>query len=262
MKLPLKNAISFCTTCRNRLWQIKSTLQDNLGAISNSHEIVLIDYGSTDGLSEWVWGEFKAFIGDKKLIFFEVKNEVRWSVSRAKNLAHRIANGEYLFNLDADNYLTKEDIALINQSASWGLPCHQFSGDMQDGSYGRIGLPKHLFEKIGGYDETLLPMGYQDVDLLERFKRLPTKLAKLPPPSKIAVQNNEHHKGKEFFALDNQSGKNFSKVYHDSNIMNAQFSKFKLATEGPIRLGGGFSYRGLLNGQEIIIDGFNNIRYI
>lgn len=261
MESSIKKTISFCTTCRNRLWQIKKTLHHNLEILSNSHELVLIDYGSTDGLSDWVWGEFKVFIDNKKLTFFEVKNEVSWNVSRAKNLAHRIAKGEYLFNLDADNYLTKKDVALVNQAASWGLPCHQFSGDLKDGSCGRIGLPKQLFEKIGGYDETLLTMGMQDLDLLRRLGKLPVKLAKFSPPSKIAVANSIDDKGKESFVLGIESGRSFQEAYRISLKLNAKISEFKLATEGPIRLGGGFSYSGLLNGQKVIIDGFNNIKF-
>ena len=42
-------AISFCTTCRNRLWQIKQTLQQNLEAIGHQNELVLVDYVSHPG---------------------------------------------------------------------------------------------------------------------------------------------------------------------------------------------------------------------
>lgn len=128
--------------------------------MDDGHEIVLVDYGSSDGLSEWIWKNFTNDINSKKLIFFEVKNEVRWNIARAKNLAHRLASGSYLFNLDADNFITREDILEIQKVADLGFHCWQFSeGNRDDGSFGRIGLPAQLFKMIGGYDESFLPMG-------------------------------------------------------------------------------------------------------
>lgn len=117
----MTKSISFCSTCRNRLWQIRETLPRNLDAIREEHEIVLVDYGSTDGLSEWVWAHFQGAIDRGSLVFFEVRNEVRWNLARAKNLAHRLATGHYLFNLDADNFVTPSDVQAIEQAARMGL---------------------------------------------------------------------------------------------------------------------------------------------
>lgn len=251
--------ISFCSTCRNRLWQLKDTLHHNLESISDEHEIVLVDYGSSDGLSDWIWTNFFESIKNKKLVFFEVKNEVRWNVSRAKNLAHRLASGDYLFNLDADNFITSSDIKIINENRILNLNCWQFSGIMPDGSYGRIGVPKKIFDEVGGYDEALLAMGGQDFDLLRRIGSI-QKIAKLTPPEKSAIQNNLNDKIKEIIKTPGDDKTSFEK-YQLQNNLSVAISNFKLETEGPVRLGGGFSYRGLLNGKSVTINGFNDIRY-
>ena len=38
----------------------------------------------------------------------------------------------------------------------------------QNGNFGRIALTKKKFNEIGGYDQSLLPMGYQDWDIIKR----------------------------------------------------------------------------------------------
>jgi glycosyltransferase involved in cell wall biosynthesis len=249
--------ISFCTTCRNRLWQIKQTLLPNLETIAQTQEIVLVDYGSSDGLSEWVWTHFQSFIEEQKLVFFEVKNEVNWNVSRAKNLAHRLASGSYVFNLDADNFVTEKDLAYLRKVKEAHLSCWQWSGSMIDGSYGRIGSPKSVFDGMGGYDETMLAMGAQDYDLLKRLSKA-HKIIRLPAPTLEAVQNNDTHKMSEIktYQSDDQNAKI---DYNEFNLINSKISEIKLKYEGPNRLGGGFSYKGLLNGKSITINGFNEI---
>ena len=49
---------------------------------------------------------------------------------------------------------------------------HQWSGISKDGTYGRISCHRDTFYQLGGYDESFLPMGYQDHDLMMRFRLL------------------------------------------------------------------------------------------
>lgn len=248
------NNISFCTTCRNRLWQLKQTLPHNLSVLKNGMEIVLVDFGSTDGLSNWIWENFKDDILKKKLTFFEVQNEVSWHAPKAKNLAHRVSNNNYLFNIDADNFIHSDDLKQIQAAANKNISTHQWSNQFGDGSYGRIGTPKPLFFELGGYDESLLPMGVQDVDLLKRIN-ISNKIIKLAPPKKLAVQNNKKDKVSEFTNTDKPE-KHFQKL----NQLNSLLSDYKLENEGCIRNQSFNSFIGLLNGKSVLIDGFNLIR--
>ncbi len=256
--LDAEHQIAFCVTSRDRLWQLSQTLKPNLLKLKDGQIISLIDYGSKDGLSDWIWKNFESDIKNKKLVFFEVLNEIRWNCSRAKNLSHRVANAKYLFNLDADNRLDEKDIELIERAAILNKVTHQFSGDWPDGSFGRIGLSKELFEKIGGYDESLLAMGGQDIDLLRRIFALQIKIFKLPPPSIKAVQNTTRDK----MASVQNSQLDPKKSYDIHNNLNLKLSKIRLKYEGAIRLGGFATFEGALNGERIRIDGFNNITYL
>lgn len=253
----MSKQISLCISCRNRLWQIQQTLSDNLSTLPADMEIVLVDYGSTDGLADWVWQNFEAAIRGGMLVFFQVTNPVSWSSPKAKNLAHRLASGTYVFNADADNFFTPEDCALIRKAAATGLPSQQWSGDLSDGSFGRIGLPKATFLDIGGYEEDLLPMGTQDRDLLTRLAVLDDKFFKIPPPKKMAVANTPSDKIKELGQLSQQSDAKLA--YFFVNQTNNTLAHLKLQISGPKRLGGFASYQGLLNGTPVVIDGFNTI---
>ena len=246
--------ISFCVTCHNRLWQLKQTLHHNLQVLEEGLEIVLVDYHSTDGLSAWVWENFANQIERGRLVFFQVLNEVSWSAPIAKYLAHRLSNKDYLFYLDGDYFIAGDDIRAIKCAVAERQPCHQWSGNIGDGSYGRIGLPRRLFAKLGGYDESLLPMGYQDADLLWRLKSVKRAAVRLPPPQLTAVQNQHQHK----IAAVNARQIDPQQYYSYMNKSNSVVASFKLNYMGPLRLGGYATFRGLLNGREIIFDGLNN----
>lgn len=255
----VQKTISFCQTCRNRLWQLKETLSSNLRALPEDCELVLVDYGSTDGLATWIWETFRPFIQNGTLRFFEVRNPVRWSSPSAKNLAHRLGVGDYLFNLDADNYVSTDDIQMIRDLQVIGTPCHQFSGRFGDGSFGRIGLSRALFLKMGGYDETMLPMGAQDFDILRRLSALGQIPRRLDPPKKAAIINNFSQKMASVngVSADEEGAK---KAWAAMERINQNISKVRLATEGPIRANGFHTYDGLLNGKMVTIDGFNRIQ--
>jgi hypothetical protein len=236
--------ISFCVTCRNRLWQLESTLPDNLAALGDRHEISLVDFGSTDGLAAWVWDRFRPAIERGRLVFFEVTSEVRWSSPRAKNLAHRVAGGSYLFNLDADNRIGPADVALVEQAAARGEAVHQWAGNWTDGSFGRIGLPRDLYHTLGGYDESMLPMAGQDMDLLRRIHGSGRTIVRLAPPAMPAVQNTFEHKMAEVGPpAPVRAGRLSAVPRHQPD-----------AVPGPVRprrpapAGGFASYRGRLNG--------------
>lgn len=256
---PSQPTIGLCVTCCNRLWQLKETLGANLEQLGPHHSISLVDYGSTDGLADWVWSNFRAHIG-QRLVFFEVTNEVKWNVSRAKNLAHRLSPASYLLNLDADNFICEPDLALLEPVALEGVACFQFSGKWTDGSFGRIGLPRELFLRMGGYDEGLLPMGSQDIDLLRRLRRMKVPLRELGPPTRLAVQNTYEDKVAQFRKdKDGKDKLDGQPLFELVMKINDQMCQVKLRVEGPLRPGGFSSFQGRLNGEPVTLDGFGGL---
>lgn len=247
-----KFRISFCISIRNRLVQLKKTLQHNLGYIHADNQICIGDLGSTDGLREWIFENFARQLASDRLLYFQASEELFWSSPIAKNLAHRIAGGEYLFNLDADNFLTRDDLESISRTFDMGKPCHQWSGTWGDGSYGRIGLPRSTFMTLGGYDDGLLPMGGQDRDIIERLKIFGTPAILLKAPEIAAIKNDKTSSVSEIQS-DNLIN------YEAMNETNLRFAASRRKIMGFNRSGRFQSHRGYLNNKHVTIDGFNRI---
>ncbi|GHT70550.1 hypothetical protein FACS1894155_06450 [Bacteroidia bacterium] len=162
-------------TCKNRFHQIRETLPENLSdnkENKNIIEFILVDFGSTDGLQEWIISNFVEEIESGYLKYYYTKELKYWHASVAKNTAHILANNQIVVNLDCDNYTGyRGGIFLIDKFKFYGINTviHQFSNNVGDGSYGRISLFKSHFLQIGGYDENFKPVGYQDTNLILRL---------------------------------------------------------------------------------------------
>jgi SAM-dependent methyltransferase len=171
---PAQPHLSFAVTCMNRLYQLRESILLNLDTLAQAGsdiEMILLDYGSTDGLGDWIQSHCGLAMADGRLTYVRVEAKY-WHSSKAKNLAHRFARGEYLFNLDADNFLSLADIELLRRQwreDPFGV-VWQWSGNWPDGTCGRIGVRRADFIALGGYDEQLPPAGGQDLDLLARAR--------------------------------------------------------------------------------------------
>ena len=107
------------------------------------------------------------------LRYVRTNNLPFWHASIAKNTSHKIARGNILVNLDCDNFTGKrgaEHILRVFQKYGNHILFHQWSGISKDGTYGRISYHRNTFFRLGGYDESFLPMGYQDHDIIRRFQ--------------------------------------------------------------------------------------------
>jgi hypothetical protein len=172
---PRPITIGFATTCMNRRWQLEQTLASNLATIAlSAHFIALCDFNSGDDLGRLV-GRFASEVRSGTLLYFRTTEPRRYHSSVAKNTAHRLAlirRPDVLFNLDADNRIDRETIALVARvfGADRDSCLHNWSGDWGSGTCGRVALSAQRWRELGGYDEGLLPVGWQDLDLLYRAR--------------------------------------------------------------------------------------------
>ena len=164
--------ISVCSQIKNRLYQFSKTFLKNAETLEKYQDVewVIVDCGSTDGLSEYI-GEYLekySFIKYYQAINF------KYSIPIAKNFSVRFSTGDYVFNLDCDNYL--DDIIDEIDSTDQGIHCHEYL----KGTHGRIGMSKEIFLKIGGYDENFYPAGVHDNDIMLRANYLNYKFKSIP----------------------------------------------------------------------------------
>ena len=188
--------ISFCVTCKNRLWQLRHTFPANVDAVlaDGESELVLLNYNSEDGLDDWVRG-FAEHVESGAVRYVHQRSEPYFHCSKAKNLAHRAATGDFVVNLDADNHL---GTTIAAWRSAWSerpdTVLHGFSGDFGDGTYGRIGLPRAGFLAIGGYDEAMLPISQQDRDIIMRAEAHGLSYRQIRQPGVAALPNSTAQK--------------------------------------------------------------------
>lgn len=178
MKLPavLKKRLSFCITCKDRLDHLKQTLSRNLRDNAKDRkdiEFVLVDFG-TPGLPQYIKDTFPSELADGYLRYFASAALPYWSAPVAKNTSHVLARGDILANLDADNYTQYRGGRFILSVFD------KYGGDIlfhfrkPDGNYkgtsGRIAVTRVAFRELGGYNQALLPVGFDDLDFVSRFR--------------------------------------------------------------------------------------------
>jgi hypothetical protein len=163
----------------NRLHQLRQTLPRNLRDNYKDKaivEFVLADIGPTPGLVDWLNGDVflsKCWsIGYLKVVQVVLKGGQGWHASWAKNTAHRAASlsSFILVNLDGDVFIGGgagvKLIRAFRKHPQKVAFAHLANGR---GTYGCMAYPASLFWQIGGYNQSFLPMGSQDVDLMARM---------------------------------------------------------------------------------------------
>lgn len=177
--------LSLCTTCMGRAHHLKETLPSNLAASVNwdrpdAVEFVILDYTSPDDLAEWITTDprLKPYLEAGILKFARCEGQPYFRHSHAKNMAHALATGDVVCNLDADNFVgvgftdylrtvfTRHPNAIV---ASNRLDSRLNVG-VHKGCMGRVALSKTNFAMLGGYDESDRFRGWagEDSDLVIR----------------------------------------------------------------------------------------------
>lgn len=183
-----------------RAWQLALTLPHNLKNLRQDEEWCILDYNSDDQLWYILRERAPAWIERGQLRYYRTLVPQWFDTNRAKNAAHRLARGSVVFNLDADNFI---DPSVRRQLAR----CEELYGDRfvlqnrsdqvnspylpaGDGTYGRIAMPRTLFNEIGGYDEQMLGMGNGDADILHRASRQDIRVVRsTKPPEHMPIPN-------------------------------------------------------------------------
>jgi predicted glycosyltransferase involved in capsule biosynthesis len=156
-------------------------IQDN-EKYSDIIEFVVVDF-IIDGdrrLQNFIQNNFKKELESGYLKYFSTTKMKYFHMSTCKNTAHRLSTGEILVNLDADNYTGKHGgkvVLDIFKNNKRDIFLHQMYQPIS-GNFGRISYYRESFFGIGGYDESFLPTGMQDIDLMRRLHKLRIKKIK------------------------------------------------------------------------------------
>lgn len=180
--------ISYCTTCHNRLWQLKQTLQHNLTFTKAGEvELCILAYNDAE-VEPYLRENYTQYIADGRLKVRTINSPIEFTCGRVKNLSHAMGTGEILFNLDADNFICNAHQALLNLK-----PYQVIKGKITtcSGESGRIGVYRNMYSLVGGYRDVGLN---DDGDFISRCLRKGARLVHLeceiPPIPNEQLQDN------------------------------------------------------------------------
>jgi hypothetical protein len=185
MKRTTDIVVSFCITCKGRLHHLRRTLPANLrdNEMFPGVEFVLLNYSSPDGLDRWVATRMARHLKSGRLVYYKLSGRRYFHATHAKNVAHRLARGRIVCNLDADNF-TGADFArflartFARRKNIFVRPVHTW------GASGRVALLKKHFAALGGYNERIRRgWGFDDDDLALRAQAAGLRHVKIPPGS-------------------------------------------------------------------------------
>ena len=168
--------ISFCTVCMGRTHHLAKTYLKNIEDNKDypNIEFVLLNYNSNDNMDGWVRQNLYEYIESGIVKYYKTFEPSVFHASKAKNLAHRIASGDVLVNLDADNFTGRDNAFYLNHlyvNSPSKILVHfsSYNWKFYD-TIGRIAIKKEDFLALNGYREDFGPMKMQDIDLLKRCK--------------------------------------------------------------------------------------------
>jgi len=182
---------SYCIPIRNRKADLVVALPTVLAAVclETSVEVVVLDYGSTDGLCNYVWPLTEDWGGLRYIRHEAEYYHMAW----ARNLAMRAGLGRYLISTNADTLLAPSYFQVLKEVAL-RTDCDV----MRAGKHinGVLAVKRDEFWRSGGFDERFEFYGPEDKDFVARLERRglsmeyydPHLLGKIPTPDNVKVE--------------------------------------------------------------------------
>ncbi len=183
------------------------------------YEIIVVDYGGTDGLAEWlreIDANIRCIRSEEKGVFNE---------ARAKNIGIRAAQGEFVCCTNGDILFAEGFLETVCVAADAPhqvlVECNRYNLEKEDVDRLGLWLPdewqelikrkkawlttwargdcqaarKSVFVELGGYDEDFTGWGYLDTDWERRCRQAGCRLAMVNSFTAIAHQGHDSQAG-------------------------------------------------------------------
>ena len=180
-----KVKVSVAIPCYNHGEFVKEAIQSVLESTFDHYEIIIVDDGSTDAFTLKVLRELEQeFANDQRI---KIMHQVNLGLADARNNAIKMAKGEYILPLDADNkirphYLSKA-VEILDKNLEVGVvyAYANFFGEKEGtwefAEFNEQSLlvgnfidacsvyRRKVWEECNGYDPNMGIMGYEDWEL-------------------------------------------------------------------------------------------------
>jgi predicted glycosyltransferase involved in capsule biosynthesis len=165
-----KFKLTICTHTMNRLNHLKQTYIRNLDICKDlpNVDFVLLNFNCHQGTHQWARDNLLPYIESGQLNYFYENTAKHFHMSKAKNLAHRMATGDRLMNLDADNFL---NLDTVNTLLSAFCEHNKKIACGKQYICGLLIVKQADFYAVNGYDESFVGWGYEEIDLYQRITR-------------------------------------------------------------------------------------------
>lgn len=160
----------------NRKHHLAQTLPANIQDNQNypACEFVILDYNSTDGLQDWYRQNLQNL--GNRVKYYRTSEPGFYQRSHSRNMVMRLAKGEILCNLDADNFAGNgfADFIAGQFSKKPNILLTPEDSSLSD-TFGKMVFRAEDFHRVRGYDEEIKSYGFEDNDLKERLRAVPLK---------------------------------------------------------------------------------------
>ncbi len=170
------NKISICTVCMNRLHHLSQTLPVNIAENSSLNlEFVVLNYNSKDDMDNWIKNNMSSHLESGLLRYYKTEEPEYFSIAHSKNMATKLATGDIICNIDADNFAGPDYVKWVGESFEATGPNTVITTIRKDAipyrdQGGKLCFSKALFQAVHGYDESLIGYGMDDVDFSNRLE--------------------------------------------------------------------------------------------
>lgn len=226
--------ISIIVVCKDSIATINKSIDSVINQTYKDYELIVIDGDSTDGTKE--------FLLSKKKFISKLKSEKDSGISNAFNKGISIADGEWLFFLNSDDYFTSNNtlndvVAHLNENLNLIIGRVQLINDQKKmlGEFGGddVNFSKMSFYNViphqstfikkkifnnNGYDENLKYS--MDYEFYWRHKNdLKIKLIN----SKIAIVNNKGSSAQNYLKLFDEYAA-IQRKYNVNNLLTIKIN--------------------------------------
>lgn len=173
MNMQNGKVISIVCGVRDRLPHLLQTLPTWL-ACPEVDDVLIVDWSSREPVSPRL--KLAGLLDDRRVVIARVEGQEHWCAAKCHNLEVRLAKGEHVLRLDADNLL-RADFFQVHQPGDSDFFHADYSRRRNDEDYHLGGVLYARREDIlgvGGYNERLLVYAYEDDDLVGRLKSVVT----------------------------------------------------------------------------------------
>lgn len=221
--------VSLCTNCMNRTYDLVKTLPLNI--LDNftypKVEFVVLNYNSQDNLDDFIRERMMPYIELGILKYAKTVEPKFYDMGHSRNVAFKLASGDIVNNVDADNFTGLHFAETLNMLANMRPEKAVFAKGKRM-LHGRLGMYKKEFMALGGYDEDLDGYGADDASLLYRAMASGYKLMwwdnlgkfadRIKTPRKDKVSNMENKNWKQ--TEEANKAINFKKLEEGIRVVN------------------------------------------